>query len=81
LTMGVATILEAREIILVVTGAAKAEALCKVVNGPADEAVPGSVLSRHPCARIIADEAAAQKLIVPEGKVLEFRRTRPTGPG
>jgi len=78
LTMGIATILEAREIVLVVTGAAKADAFHKVINGPVDVDVPGTALSGHHCVKVIADQAAAQKLHGHDIKVLKFKRaTRP----
>jgi len=77
LTMGIATIMEAREIVLLVTGAAKADALGKVVKGPVIEEVPGSALARHPKVRIIADEEAAAKLLAQGAKVIKFRAGAP----
>ena len=60
LTMGIATILEARRILLVVTGASKAAILAQAIDGPLTTAVTGSVLRTHgDCLAIIDQEAAA----------------------
>lgn len=74
LTMGIATIMEARNIVLLVTGAAKAEALYRVVKGPVDEKVPGSVLFLHPAAKILADREAAGEILASEPKVIRLER-------
>lgn len=53
----------AKKILLVVTGAAKAEPVAQVINGddaPAD--VPARVLAEHPDVTFLLDEAAASKL-------------------
>jgi glucosamine-6-phosphate deaminase len=62
LTMGVGTILEAREIVLLATGAAKAEILARALEGPLTAAISASALQMHPCCKIIVDEAAAGAL-------------------
>ena len=62
LTMGVGTILEAREILLLATGTAKAAMLARALEGPVDAAVTASALQTHPCCAVIADEAAAAGL-------------------
>ena len=62
LTQGVGTILEAREIVLVATGAHKADAVARAVAGPIDAAVPASFLQRHPHVTLFLDEAAAAGL-------------------
>lgn len=62
LTMGIGTILEAREIVLVATGAAKAQALAAALAGPAGVDCPASALQRHGALRVFADRAAAQHL-------------------
>lgn len=77
LTMGIATILEAKAIVLLVTGSAKAEALSMVINGPLDTMVPGSVLRNHPAVKVIADRAAAQMLTCAGAKVMELRKSHP----
>lgn len=62
LTMGVGTILEAEEILLVATGPAKAEILARAFEGPLTASISASALQLHPCCRVVADEAAAARL-------------------
>ncbi|MDY0405078.1 glucosamine-6-phosphate deaminase [Virgibacillus sp. 179-BFC.A HS] len=62
MTMGIATIMRSKEILLLVSGDSKAETLAKVIQGNVTEAVPASVLQNHPHVTIIADEAALSKL-------------------
>ncbi|HUS57552.1 MAG TPA: glucosamine-6-phosphate deaminase [Planctomycetota bacterium] len=62
ITMGVGTIMEARHIILVATGAAKADVAAAAVEGPVTASVTASVLQLHPDAVYILDEEAASAL-------------------
>ena len=62
LTMGIGTILEARQCLLLVTGSAKAEILAKAVEGPITAMVTASALQLHPRCRVIVDEEAAARL-------------------
>lgn len=62
LTMGVGTILEAKEIIMVVTGQAKADILAKAAEGPVTAMISATALQLHPNCKVIVDEAAAEKL-------------------
>lgn len=62
LTMGVGTILEAREIILLATGAAKAAIIAKAVEGPITSMVSASALQLHPNCKVIIDHDAASGL-------------------
>src|SRR5690606_19656485 len=62
ITMGVGTILEAREAVLVVTGEHKAEILARTVEGPISALVTGTALQLHARCHVIADEAAASQL-------------------
>lgn len=62
ITMGIATIMKAKKILLVATGANKADAVAAMVNGPVDPACPASVLQNHADVVVIVDEAAAAKL-------------------
>jgi glucosamine-6-phosphate deaminase len=62
LTMGVGTILDARDVILVVTGAKKAEILAKATEGPITAMVSATALQLHPNCKVVVDEAAAQQL-------------------
>ena len=63
LTIGIATLLEARHIVLLVTGQAKAEILRLALAEPMSANVPASWMRRAgPRLEIIADEAAADRL-------------------
>jgi glucosamine-6-phosphate deaminase len=62
ITMGIGTILEARECLLLAFGDGKAAAVAAAVEGPLAASVPASALQLHPVARVIVDEAAAGKL-------------------
>jgi glucosamine-6-phosphate deaminase len=59
ITMGIATILSARRCVLLATGARKAAALAKTVEGPVTALVPSSALQLHPHVTVLCDEAAA----------------------
>jgi len=61
-TMGIGTILDAREIILLATGEHKSEPLSLAVEGPLTASCPASALQLHPCAKVICDREAAGKL-------------------
>ncbi|MEH7072547.1 glucosamine-6-phosphate deaminase [Neobacillus drentensis] len=61
ITMGISTILKSKEILLLVSGEEKGEALFRLVNGEIHESFPASVLKNHPCVTIIADKAAIAK--------------------
>lgn len=58
ITMGIKTIMQAKQIVLAVSGADKAEILKKVLTGPVTPNVPGSILQMHPNVIVVADEAA-----------------------
>lgn len=62
LTMGIGTIMEARRLLLLATGAEKAEIVQRMVEGPVTAEVPGSALQFHPHATVLVDEAAASML-------------------
>lgn len=61
-TMGLGTILEARSIVLVATGAHKAETVARAVAGPVDPSCPASVLQQHPRCQVVLDASAAAGL-------------------
>lgn len=62
ITQGIGTILEARHLVLLATGAGKAEAVAATVEGPLAALVPASALQLHPHATVVVDEAAAAQL-------------------
>lgn len=61
-TMGIKQIMQAKKILILASGANKAEAVYKMVKGKVTEKVPASVLQIHPDCTLIADESAAGKL-------------------
>ena len=61
-TMGIRQIMQAKKVLILASGANKAEAVCKMVKGDVTESVPASVLQLHPDCVLIADEAAAKLL-------------------
>lgn len=62
ITQGIGTILEARHLVLLATGEAKADAVALAVEGPLSALVPASALQLHPHATVVVDEAAASSL-------------------
>jgi glucosamine-6-phosphate deaminase len=58
ITMGISTIMQSREILLLVSGESKSEAVQQLLYGEIDEQFPASVLRLHPNVKIIVDEAA-----------------------
>jgi glucosamine-6-phosphate deaminase len=62
ITMGIGTIMEAREVLLLAFGKNKSGAVAKAVEGPITAMNPASVLQMHPMAKMVMDKAAAAKL-------------------
>jgi len=62
ITLGVGTILEAREVALVATGEHKAAIVRRAVEGEIDHSVAATYLQRHPNASVYLDAAAAAEL-------------------
>lgn len=62
LTQGLGTIMEARHLVLVANGRAKAEAVHQLVEGPVSAMWPGTVLQHHPHVTVLLDEGAASRL-------------------
>ena len=61
-TQGLATISDARHLVLVACGASKVKPVAAAVEGPVTSSCPGSVLQLHPHVTIVVDEAAATDL-------------------
>jgi glucosamine-6-phosphate deaminase len=57
-TMGIKTIMQARKILLIVNGKAKAHILHEALCGPITPQVPASILQLHPDVTVVADEEA-----------------------
>lgn len=62
ITMGIRTILDAREIVLMATGTRKAAAVASAVEGPVSAYCPASALQLHPNVTAIVDREAASEL-------------------
>ncbi len=62
LTMGMASIMKAKTILLVANGKAKAPAIKALMSGKIDPQVPASLLSCHPDVIVIVDKEAASEL-------------------
>ena len=62
ITMGVGTIMEARQILMLATGAKKADAVAAAVEGPVTSMITASALQMHPNTKAFLDEGAASKL-------------------
>ena len=62
LTQGLATIMQARHIVLIATGRAKADAVHHLVEGPVSAMWPATILQHHPHVTVLIDNAAASRL-------------------
>ncbi len=62
LTMGIKTIMQARRILVVVSGEDKADAVKAALTGPVTPKVPASILQLHPNVMLVADKAAMSKV-------------------
>ena len=62
LSAGIGTIRESRRLVLLATGAKKADAIAAAVDGPFSEDCPASLLQDHPDCTFIVDRDAASKL-------------------
>ncbi|MGH2458393.1 MAG: glucosamine-6-phosphate deaminase [Chloroflexota bacterium] len=79
ITVGIATILGARQVVLLATGAAKADVLRRLLDGPIDPAFPASALRLHPRVQVVADALAA-RTNRPEPQAPENFAAPPYGP-
>ena len=62
ITMGVGTVMEARQCLLLAFGAAKAAAIAAAVEGPITAMNPASILQMHRTVKVLLDEPAAAAL-------------------
>ena len=62
ITLGLATLMEATHLFLLVSGGHKAQIVQKVLEGPVSEQLPASLLRRHPGLQIYLDNEAATLL-------------------
>src|SRR5215213_3845246 len=62
ITMGVGTIMDARQVLLLANGTKKAEAVAAAIEGPVTAMITASALQLHPSAKAFLDEGAASTL-------------------
>lgn len=61
ITMGIGTIMEAHELLLVASGESKADAIRATLEGPVTAMVPSTIVQLHPKALVVMDEEAASR--------------------
>ena len=62
MTMGIKSIMQARQILVVVSGEDKADIVKRAFTGPVTPNVPASILQMHPNVVLVGDKAALSKL-------------------
>lgn len=62
ITMGVGTIMDAKQLLLLASGDGKAEAIATTCEGPITAKCPATIVQMHRYAFVIVDKAAASKL-------------------
>ena len=63
ITMGIKSIMQARQILVVVSGEDKADIVKKAFFGPVEPQVPASILQMHPNVVLCGDKAALSKIL------------------
>ena len=63
ITMGIKSIMQARQILVVVSGEDKADSVKKAFFGPVEPQVPASILQMHPNVVLCGDKAALSKIL------------------
>lgn len=63
LTMGIKNIMQAKKILVVVSGESKADIVLRAFTGPVVPEVPASILQLHPDVTLVGDQAALHKLV------------------
>lgn len=61
-TMGIKTIMQAKKILVIVSGEDKADIVAKAFFGPVTPAVPASILQMHNDVTLVGDEAALSRI-------------------
>lgn len=62
ISMGIKSIMHAKNIVLMANGGSKADAIFAAVKGPVTPEVPASVLQLHPSVTVVVDQAAGSRL-------------------
>lgn len=63
ITLGISNIMKSKQILLLVSGESKRQAMDELLNGEVTERFPASILKKHPCVTIIADKAAVSSVL------------------
>lgn len=63
LTMGIATLMAARQIVLIGWGEEKASIMHAVIEGEIDNSIPATTLQKHPNISVILDQGAASAMV------------------
>lgn len=59
ITMGIGTIMKSKEILLLISGERKQEAVKRLLTGEVHESFPASILNQHPSVTVIVDHATS----------------------
>lgn len=70
-TMGIDTIMSAKKILLLVSGASKADILYETILGEVNPQVPSTILNNHENVTIIADEDALSKVLKEKPNIIK----------
>lgn len=62
ISMGIASIMASKAIVLMAYGEQKADAVKQMIEGPVTESLPASILQNHPNVFVVLDHSAASKL-------------------
>lgn len=62
-TLGIDTLMDARNLFLIISGTHKADIAQKVIEDDISENLPGTLLRRHPNLRVYLDAEAASKIV------------------
>jgi len=62
MTMGIKSIMQAKKILMVVSGTGKADILDQALFGPVTPLIPASILQLHPDVTVVADEGALSQI-------------------
>ncbi len=62
ITVGIATIMRARRVLLLASGTEKAEVVARAIEGPVTREIPASVLQLHPTLDVVVSEDAGRLL-------------------
>ena len=67
-TMGIGNIMQAKKVLVIVSGEGKADMVAEAFTGPVTPRVPASILQFHKDVTLVGDETALSKLMDVLGK-------------